>query len=79
MPLALIQHEDPPGEALARTVSAGKSGRFVVHKLSCDAFFDTDLMELVHQSAITQLMIGDCVTQSCIDTITLGLSRSALT
>jgi len=78
VPVVLVQHEDPSGEPLARdgigwqvrAEIAAETGDFVVHKQSCDAFFDTGLLELLQQLATTRLVIGGCMTPYCIDTTT---------
>ncbi len=39
-----------------------------MRKASCDAFFETDLVERLAERDVTRLVIGGCMTQFCVDT-----------
>jgi nicotinamidase-related amidase len=40
----------------------------VVHKRSCDSFFETDLADRLDERSVTHLVVGGCMTQFCVDT-----------
>lgn len=76
VPVIFIQHDGGPGHRLEPGTSgwplrpeiAPQAGEQVIHKLACDAFFETTLgVELV-ASGIKHLVICGCMTQYCIDT-----------
>jgi len=80
LPVILVQHDGEPGHRLAtgtegwliRGELAPHPGEAVVHKTSCDSFFETDLAPQlaargVHPGA-GRLIIAGCMTQYCIDT-----------
>lgn len=75
-PVILIQHDGEAQHRLA-TYTEGWKMRpeltptekdIVVHKRSCDAFYQTDLLEQLRRLAATRLVIGGCMTQFCLDT-----------
>lgn len=76
VPVILVQHDGGPGDPLARSSKgwglrheiAPLLGETVIHKTSCDSFFQTDLQEQLAQRSITHLVIGGCQTQFCVDT-----------
>ncbi|MDW5316437.1 cysteine hydrolase family protein [Rhizobium sp. PL01] len=76
IPVILVQHDGGPGDPLARSSHgwglrheiAPVLGEDIVHKKSCDSFFQTDLQEQLEKHAITHLVIGGCQTQFCVDT-----------
>ncbi|MCV9962343.1 cysteine hydrolase [Pararhizobium sp. BT-229] len=76
VPVILVQHDGGPGDPLARSSHgwglrheiAPVPGETVVHKMSCDSFFQTDLEEQLAKHSVTHLVIGGCQTQFCVDT-----------
>jgi nicotinamidase-related amidase len=72
----LVQHDSGPGSSMARSSNgwglrheiAPVLGEAVVHKTSCDSFFQTDLEEQLAKHSVTHLVIGGCMTQFCVDT-----------
>ncbi|WP_276119389.1 cysteine hydrolase family protein [Pararhizobium qamdonense] len=76
IPVILVQHDGGPGNPLARSSNgwglrheiAPVLGEAVIHKTSCDSFFQTNLGEVLAKLAITHLVIGGCQTQFCVDT-----------
>jgi len=75
-PVLVVQHDGGPGDPLAgggegwqlRTEIAPLPGEALVHKRSCDSFFETDLAARLAERAATRLAIGGCMTQYCVDT-----------
>lgn len=91
IPVILVQHDGSPGDPLARASHgwalrheiAPVPGETVVHKTSCDSFFQTDLEAELARRSITHLVIGGCQTQFCVDTtarraVTLGYDVTLL-
>ncbi|TXI09729.1 MAG: cysteine hydrolase [Rhizobium sp.] len=76
IPAFIVQHDGSPGHRLAkrgegwqlRREIAPEAGDVVVHKASCDSFFETDLEARLRAREITHLIIGGCMTQFCVDT-----------
>ncbi|OBZ96918.1 isochorismatase [Pararhizobium polonicum] len=76
IPVILVQHDGGAGDPLARSSNgwglrreiAPVPGETVVHKMSSDSFFQTDLQEQLAKHAVTHLVIGGCQTQYCVDT-----------
>lgn len=76
IPVILVQHDGGAGDPLARPSQgwalrreiAPVPGEAVVHKTSCDSFFETELEDELKKHAITHLVMGGCQTQYCIDT-----------
>ena len=76
VPVVFVQHNDPPGEALAngspgwqvRAEIAPRPGEAIVQKLDCDSFHGTDLLEHLQAAGVTRLVICGNATQFCIDT-----------
>jgi len=76
IPGILVQHEGGAGSTLVRSSHgwglrheiAAVPGEKVVHKKSCDSFFQTDLQDELERLSITHLVIGGCMTQFCVDT-----------
>ena len=74
----IIQHDGQGTHRLAkrgegwqlRREIAPEAGDVVVHKTSCDSFFETDLEARLRAKGITHLVIGGCMTQFCVDTTT---------
>jgi nicotinamidase-related amidase len=40
----------------------------IVHKRACDAFYETDLANVLHQHGSRQLIVTGCATDFCVDT-----------
>lgn len=71
-----VQHDGPQGDAL----EAGTDGwkllpslereheDLVVHKRACDAFYETDLSDILQEHAARQLIVTGCATDFCVDT-----------
>src|SRR5262249_46408144 len=57
----------PWGCALPPYVSP-RDNKPVEHKPSCDAFFETKLIELLNSQKIQRLVVAGCMTEYCIDT-----------
>lgn len=76
VPVVIVQHDGAATHRLARGSEgwalrpeiAPIDGEAVVHKTSCDAFFETDLADRLDERGATRLVIGGCMTQYCIDT-----------
>jgi nicotinamidase-related amidase len=80
IPVVLVQHDGAPEHRLAtgtegwliRGELAPHPGEAVVHKKSCDSFFETDLvLQLAHRGiepGLGRLVIAGCMTQYCVDT-----------
>jgi nicotinamidase-related amidase len=47
---------------------APRASEPVVHKRSCDAYFETRLAEMLKAQQIRRLVIAGCMTEYCIDT-----------
>lgn len=75
-PVIHVQHDGPLGHRLERGSPgwefrpelAPRSSEPVVHKRSCDAFFETRLPEILEAQQIRRLVIGGCMSEYCIDT-----------
>lgn len=89
VPVILVQHDGEPLDRLAigtegwliRGELAPHLGEAVVHKKSCDSFFETDLAQQLALRGVEpgagRLVIAGCMTQYCVDTtcrraVTLG-------
>ncbi|MEF0940053.1 cysteine hydrolase family protein [Rhizobium sp. BR 362] len=76
IPSFIVQHDGHGTHRLAkrgegwqlRREIAPEAGDVVVHKTSCDSFFETDLEARLRAKGITHLVIGGCMTQFCVDT-----------
>jgi nicotinamidase-related amidase len=74
--VVFVQHDGPPGDAF----EPGRDGwrllpaldRLetdpVVHKRACDAFYETDLAQVLDKHGATELMMTGCATDFCVDT-----------
>ena len=40
----------------------------MVHKRACDAFYETDLAEVLDKHRVTRLLVTGCATDFCVDT-----------
>jgi nicotinamidase-related amidase len=75
-PVVVVQHDGGPGHRLARGSDGWRlrdeikpvGDDLLVHKLSCDSFFETDLAQRLQERNVTRLVIGGCMTQFCVDT-----------
>lgn len=76
VPVVIVQHDGPETHRLAvdspgwaiRTEIAPISSDIVIHKTSCDPFFETELLDRLTGRGVTHLVVGGCMTQFCIDT-----------
>lgn len=72
----LVQNDGPAGHRLAVNTHgweivpqlAPTPKDVVVHKLSCDSFHETDLLEHLTRVGASRLVVGGCMTQFCVDT-----------
>jgi len=72
----VVQHDGDERHRLAvgsngwavRLELAPIAGDVVVHKRSCDSFFETDLADRLRERSVTHLVVGGCMTQFCVDT-----------
>jgi len=75
-PVIIVQHQGEEGHRLSagthgwalRKEIAAIDGDIVVHKKSCDAFFESDLDEKLREQSVSHIVVGGCMTQFCIDT-----------
>jgi nicotinamidase-related amidase len=75
-PVVHVQHDGELGHRLERGTPgweirpevAPRGNEPVVHKRSCDAYFETRLAELLKTQQIRRLVIAGCMTEYCIDT-----------
>ncbi len=74
--IVVVQHDDVAGHRL-QTGTEGhrlrqeilpKSGETTVHKTACDAFYGTELHDVLTANGVDHLVIGGCMTQFCVDT-----------
>jgi nicotinamidase-related amidase len=71
-----IQHDGPPGDVFEPGREGWKmlpslereEGDLVVHKRACDAFYETDLAEVLNKRRVTRLLVTGCATDFCVDT-----------
>jgi nicotinamidase-related amidase len=71
-----VQHDGPPGDAFEPGTDGWKilpalerqGGDVVVHKRACDAFYETDLSEVLREHHARQLIVTGCATDFCVDT-----------
>jgi nicotinamidase-related amidase len=71
-----IQHDGPPGDVFEPGREGWKilpslereEGDLVVHKRACDAFYETDLAEVLGKHRVTRLLVTGCATDFCVDT-----------
>ena len=91
IPAFIVQHDGTPGHRLAkrsegwqlRREIAPEAGDVVVHKTSCDSFFETDLEARLKGRGVTHLIVGGSMTQFCVDTtvrraVSLGFDISLI-
>jgi nicotinamidase-related amidase len=41
---------------------------FIIHKYSCDAFYETELSDILNRKKVQRLIITGCATDFCVDT-----------
>lgn len=91
VPIVVVQHNDQGDHRLAmgspgwelRPEIASIPSDAVIHKIACDAFFETDLQDQLQRLGATHLVIGGCMTQYCVDTtvrraVTMGYDVTLL-
>jgi len=71
-----VQHDGPRGD----TFEPGSDGwcllpslerherDAIVHKRACDAFYETELVDVLHRHGSRQLIVAGCATDFCVDT-----------
>jgi len=75
-PVIYVQHDGGPGHRLEPGTPGWpihpeitpRPEEPVIHKRSCDAFFETSLQKELAARNVRQLVIAGCMTQYCIDT-----------
>jgi nicotinamidase-related amidase len=75
-PVIHVQHDGEIGHRLERGTPgweirpevAPRGSEPVVHKRSCDAYFETRLAEMLKAQQIQRVVIAGCMTEYCIDT-----------
>ena len=71
-----VQHDGPPGDAFEPGTPGWqilpalerRDSDVVVHKRACDAFYETDLSEVLDGSSARPLIVTGCATDFCVDT-----------
>ncbi|HTS79291.1 MAG TPA: cysteine hydrolase family protein [Myxococcaceae bacterium] len=75
-PVLHVQHDGALGHRLERGTPgwelrpevAPRGSEPVIHKRSCDAFFETKLLEQLNAQQIRRLVVAGCMTEYCVDT-----------
>jgi len=79
-----IQHDGPPGDVFEPGTPGWrllpslerKAQDLVVHKVACDAFYETTLEATLRARNVHQLLITGCATEFCVDTtVRAAMSR----
>jgi nicotinamidase-related amidase len=74
--VVFVQHDGPPGDPfepgaegwrLLPSLDRGAADP-VVHKTACDAFYGTELAEVLDKYGATRLVVTGCATDFCVDT-----------
>jgi nicotinamidase-related amidase len=76
VPVIVVQHDGGPGHRLQagtdghrlRWEIEPKDGEITVRKTACDAFYRTELHDVLTAQNVDHLVIAGCMTQFCIDT-----------
>lgn len=76
IPVLFVRHDGPSGHRLEagtpgweiRPEIAPLAGEPVIHKSSCDSFFETTLTRELESRQIDKLIVAGCMTQFCVDT-----------
>ena len=71
-----VQHDGPPGDPFEPGAVGWRllpsleraEGDLVVHKRACDAFYETDLPDVLREHRATRLIVTGCATDFCVDT-----------
>lgn len=71
-----VQHDGPQGDTFEPGTDGWtilpslerQDGDVVVHKRACDAFYETDLSEILQEHHARQLIVTGCATDFCVDT-----------
>ena len=74
--VVFVQHDGPPGDAFEPGREGWQllpslereEGDPVVHKRACDAFYETDLADVLDTRGVTRLLVTGCATDFCVDT-----------
>jgi nicotinamidase-related amidase len=82
--VVFIQHDGPPGDTfepetpgwrLLSSLEREPADR-VVRKRACDAFYETDLPQVLDGHGVQPLIVTGCATDFCVDTtVRAALSR----
>jgi nicotinamidase-related amidase len=91
VPVVMVQHDGDADHRLAvetpgwqfREEVTPRHDSIIIHKRSCDAFYDTELNQTLTELGVQHLLIGGCMTQFCVDTtvrraVSLGYSVTLL-
>jgi nicotinamidase-related amidase len=82
--VVFIQHDGPKAEPFEPGTSGWQllpslerfEGDSIVHKTACDAFYDTELADMLNQHAVCRLLVTGCATDFCVDTtVRAAMSR----
>lgn len=82
--MIFIQHDGPPGDAFEPGKPTWqllpslerKAKDLVVHKVACDAFYETNLDGTLRARNVQRLLVTGCATEFCVDTtIRAAMSR----
>ncbi len=76
VPVVMVQHDGGTGHRLARGTPGWalrpelqpETADAIIHKQSCDSFFDTGLQAELAARGVTHLIVAGCMTQYCVDT-----------
>jgi nicotinamidase-related amidase len=71
-----VQHDGPQGDPFEPGTAGWKllpslerlDGDRIVHKRACDAFYETDLADVLQRHGATRLIVTGCATDFCVDT-----------
>lgn len=76
IPVIVVQHDGEPGSRLLPGTPgwevvdalAPDGDDVLVRKTACDAFFETGLLGHLERLGVTELTVGGCMSQYCVDT-----------
>ena len=74
--VVFVQHDGPPGDPFEPGTEGWRflaslergAGDLVVHKTACDAFYRTELAEVLDKHRVSRLIVTGCATDFCVDT-----------